>query len=75
VVAINAVVQITGTNRPSIVSKQFNFGSGEFEAEVPVLVTGRNGNVTLSGSGLLELDTITWHVKPKPPGALPTGNK
>jgi hypothetical protein len=68
--SLSVKVTVDGSDQPTIVAKEIDLGSGQFESAVDIGVSGLNANATISGSGLVEIDSVDWHAVPKPAGAL-----
>jgi hypothetical protein len=67
-VTVEALITVNGTGQPQVAMKRFTMGSGRFEAEIPIMLTGLSASAQISGSGTVEIDSLEWHVVPKPAG-------
>lgn len=69
--SIQVTPQYEGTSDIPIAPEIYLQGTNEFEARADLLVDAKNANVTISGTGSVEIDSVDWEVTPKPTGTPP----
>ena len=64
--SISVSIMLAGKTPPAVTAQQINLGTNQWRFSVDIMQDALNANATVSGSGLISIDSLDWHVKPKP---------
>jgi uncharacterized membrane protein YgcG len=63
--------QYDGTDDVEIIPRTYQSGQNLFRADAELHIDAESANVTIEGTGRVEIDSVDWEVEPKPVGTPP----